>query len=320
MSVLGRRQALSLTESLDYSGVASSHSWSTDDSYPRIYKAGGFNAPYAGSSTSFIKQWQKLRKMRDSRFRFGVGYGADMNGFGTQGAPRGADAQNKVEYPFKSFDGKVTLDKQRWGERVWDVNLDGTAQYGLYPDWVEDLRKLAGQQIVDDLAMGVEAYLQTWERANRIRGPGCRSAHEGFARRGDELGRVRLGESPEGVLRSANQPLTRNGRVFRWCVGDKGDRKGNVISVFTKKERVGLVASTAPRHRYDKIGRGSSARGLRGRASSLGSGLYAKRLKGGTRIVYGTKSGKVRFVALATRAVGGDRAELLRHLKLAGLR
>ena len=320
MSVLGRRQSLSLTESLDYSGVVSSHSWSTDDAYPRIYDAGGFNAPYAGSSTSFVKQWQKLRTMRNSKYRFGVGYGADMNGFGTQGAPRGPDAPNKVEYPFKSFDGKVTLDRQRWGERVWDVNTDGTAHYGLYADWVEDLRKIAGQQIVDDLAMGVEAYLQTWERANRIRGPGCRSAHEGFAKRGDELGRVRLGESPEAVLRSANQPLTRNGRVFRWCVGDKGDRKGNVISVFTKRERVGLVASTAPKHRYDGIGRGTSARRLRGRASSIGSGLYAKRLKGGTRIVYGTKAGKVRFVALATRAVGGNRSELVRHLKLAGLR
>jgi microsomal dipeptidase-like Zn-dependent dipeptidase len=321
MSVLGRRQSLSLTESLDYSGVVSSHSWSTDDAYPRIYRAGGFNAPYAGSSTSFVRQWQKLRTMRNPKYRFGVGFGADMNGFGTQGAPRGADAQNKVEYPFKSWDGKVTLDKQRWGERVWDVNTDGTAQYGLYADWVEDLRKLAGQQIVNDLAMGVEAYLQTWERANRIRGPGCRSAHEGFAKRGDELGRVRLGNSPEGVLRSANQPETRNGRVFRWCVGDKGDRKGNVLAVFNAKERVGLVASTAPKHRYDGIGRGTAARHLRGRRlSAVAPNLHVRRVAGGARIVYGTKAGKVRFVALATRAVGTDRRELLRHLKLAGLR
>src|SRR3712207_2401915 len=224
--------------------------------------------------TTLFRSWQKLRKMRNPKYRFGVGYGADMNGFGTQGAPRGADAPNKVEYPFKSWDGKVTLDKQRWGERVWDVNTDGTAQYGLYADWVEDMRKLAGPQIVNDLAMGVEAYLQTWERANRIRGPGCRSAHEGFAKRADELVRVRLGASTEGVLRSANRPLTRSGRVFRWCVGDKGDRKGNVLAVFNTKERVGLVASTAAKHRYDGIGRGTAARRLRGR-TRLASNLYA---------------------------------------------
>ena len=320
MSVLARRQSMALTESLDYAGVMSSHSWSTDDTIPRIYKFGGFSGPYAGSSESFVKQWKKFKGMRSSKYRFGMGYGADMNGFGTQGAPRGDDKPNKVTYPFKSWDGGVTLDKQQWGQRTWDVNVDGVAQYGLYADWIEDLRKVAGQEIIDDMAMGAEAYLQTWERANKIRGPGCRSAHEGFAAKGNELGRVRLGESTVGVLRSANQPETRYGRVYKWCVGDKGDRKGNISAVFSTGERVSLVTSTAPKHRWDGIGRGTKSSRLRGRATAIGSNLYAQRLKGGNRIVYGTKGGKVAFVALATRAVGGNRAELLRQLKLAGVR
>jgi microsomal dipeptidase-like Zn-dependent dipeptidase len=319
MSVLGRRQSLALTESQDYSGVVSSHSWSTDDAYPRIFEAGGFNAPYAGGSESFVKQWKKLKEFRDSRYRFGVGYGADMNGFGGQGPPRGDDQPNKVQYPFKSWDGGTTFEKQKWGERVWDINTDGVAHYGLYADWVEDLRKLAGDEIVQDLAMGVEAYLQTWERATGIRGPGCRSAHEGFAKAGSELGRVRLGESPAGVLRSANQPVSRFDRVYRWCVGDRGDRKGEIAAVFTTGERVGLVTSTAPKHRYDKAGRGSRASLLRG-VTRVASGLYAKRVRGGNRIVYGTKRGKVTFVGLATRAVGSNRAQLLAHLKLARVR
>ena len=320
MSVLGRRQSLALTESADYGGVVSSHSWSTDDAYPRITKAGGFNAPYAGGSTGFVKQWQDLKKSKTSKFRFGIGYGADMNGFGGQGPPRGADQPNKVEYPFKSFDGGTTLDKQVWGERTWDVNTDGVAHYGLYPDWVEDLRKLAGNEIVEDLAMGVEAYLQTWERASRIRFPGCRSAHEGFAKAGNELGRVRLGESPEGVLRSTNQPESRFGRVYKWCVGDRGDRQGNILAVFTTAERVGVVVSTAPRHRWNGIGRGSRATRLIKRSTKIATGLYSTRVRGGNRIVYGTKRGKVTFAALATRAIGSNRAELLRHLKLAGVR
>ncbi|HEX8741780.1 MAG TPA: hypothetical protein VF712_01485 [Thermoleophilaceae bacterium] len=320
MSVLARRQSLALTESLDYSGVLSSHSWSTDDTYPRIYKFGGFVAPYAGGSENFVKEWRKVKAMRSSKYRFGFGYGADMNGFGGQGPPRGDDKPNKVVYPFKSWDGKVTFDKAQWGERTWDVNKDGVAHYGLYPDWVEDLRKLAGQEIVDDLAMGVEAYLQTWERAVGIPQPGCRSAHEGFAKRGDELGRVRLGHDPVQVLRSANQPASRFGRVYKWCVGDRGDRKGNVIAVFNGAERVSLVASTAPKHRYDRIGRGTRSARVRGRATAIGSGLYVRRVKGGNRIVYGTKRGKVTFVALATGAVGGKKPELLRQLGLAGLR
>ena len=81
--------------------------------------------------------------MRDPRFYYGFGWGADMNGFGSQGGPR--NGPNPVTYPFKSFDGKVTIDKQRSGQRVYDINVDGVAHYGLYPDWVEDLRKLAGR-------------------------------------------------------------------------------------------------------------------------------------------------------------------------------
>ena len=70
--------------------------------------------------------------MRDPRYYWGIGYGADMNGFGAQGAPR-TGATNPVGYPFKSFDGKVTIDKPQSGERVYDINVDGVAHYGLYP-------------------------------------------------------------------------------------------------------------------------------------------------------------------------------------------
>jgi hypothetical protein len=43
------------------------------------------------------------------------------------------------------------------------------AHYGLYPDWVEDLRMIAGDEIVEEMARGAEAYLQMWERAEGIR-------------------------------------------------------------------------------------------------------------------------------------------------------
>ena len=52
---------------------------------------------------------------------------------------------NPVSYPFKSFDGKVTVDHQVSGERSYDINTDGVAHYGLYPDWIEDLRMIAGE-------------------------------------------------------------------------------------------------------------------------------------------------------------------------------
>ena len=161
--MIARKQLLAITESERYSGVVSSHSWSTSDAYPRIYKLGGFVAPYAGGSAGFVNQWKTLRKERDKRFYWGIGWGADMNGFGGQGGPR--NGKNPVQYPFKSLDGKVTFDRQKTGERTFDINTDGVAHYGEYADWVEDLRMQAGDRIVRDLQRGSEAYLETWERA-----------------------------------------------------------------------------------------------------------------------------------------------------------
>ena len=89
---------------------------------------------------------------------------------GVSGHGELAVAANPVRYPFRSFDGASVIDRQRSGTRTWDINTDGVDHYGLYADWVEDLRLVAGQQIVDDLANGAEAYLQLWERAEKAAG------------------------------------------------------------------------------------------------------------------------------------------------------
>lgn len=41
----------------------------------------------------------------------------------------------------------------------------------LYADWIEDLRLVAGSQIVEDMANGAEACLQLWQRAKDAAGP-----------------------------------------------------------------------------------------------------------------------------------------------------
>ena len=77
---------------------------------------------------------------------------------------------NRVTYPFKGIGG-VTVNRQTAGRRVWDINKDGVAQYGLYPDWIQDLTKVAGKDgdaILEDVTRGAEAYLQMWERAQGI--------------------------------------------------------------------------------------------------------------------------------------------------------
>ena len=98
-------------------------------------------------------------------FFFGTGFGSDINGLHSQPVPRPNAAQNPVGYPFPSFDGGSIIDRQRSGTRVYDINTDGVDHYGLYPDWIQDLRMVAGPQIVNDMANGAEAYIRMWARA-----------------------------------------------------------------------------------------------------------------------------------------------------------
>ena len=86
LSVRARQQLLGIVEEARYSGIISSHTWSTPDAIPRIYRLGGFVTPYAGASKDFVTQWREALPVRDTRFFQGVGWGADMNGFGAQGA------------------------------------------------------------------------------------------------------------------------------------------------------------------------------------------------------------------------------------------
>ncbi|WP_435747293.1 hypothetical protein [Nocardioides sp. SYSU DS0663] len=242
MSVKARRQAMDQIERMRYPGVISSHSWSTPDTYPRIYRAGGFVTPYAGDSTGFVEKWRRHVGWADRRYYWGIGFGADINGLGAQGNPRGADVANPVRYPFRGLGG-VTVRKQRAGERVYDINVDGVAQYGLYPDWVEDLRMVAGRDgrdITDDMARGAEAYLQTWERAYGVRPDSCRNPR--LRKPVATVQRLlRPGMSSRAVLRKVGQPYQRLGTTYRFCARTAGDAKVMMRVDLTRAGRVSAV-------------------------------------------------------------------------------
>ncbi len=247
LSVKARAASMDVIEDLAYPGVISSHSWSTPDTYPRIYAAGGFVTPYAGDSTGFVAKWRRHLGWADPRYYFGFGFGADINGLGAQGNPRGADVANPVTYPFTGLGG-VRVDRQRAGQRTWDINLDGVAQYGLYPDWVEDLRRVAdaqqpgdGAKIVDDMARGAEAYLQMWERTYGVRPDSCRNAS---LRRDVAVvrGLVRTGMSTEAVLRAVGQPHQRLGSTFRFCARSATRADVPVTVTFSAAGAVSAIA------------------------------------------------------------------------------
>jgi hypothetical protein len=205
-------------------GVVSSHSWADDTIYERIYELGGVVTPHAGGSSSFAGKWAKYRTWADDRYLFGIGFGSDANGFSNQGQPRSNNSANPVEYPFEGFGG-ATIHKQVSGTRApYDVNRDGVAHYGLYPDWIEDLRKLQGDAIVDDMTLGPEAYLQMWERAVGVPGSSCRTDVADLTP--EDFDRLRRGMTVEEVLRALGQPRSRAGTAFTYCLVD--DRTGSV--------------------------------------------------------------------------------------------
>ncbi len=235
MSVLARQESLDLVESMRYPGVLSSHSWSTPDAYPRISSLGGYIAPYAGDSTGFVDKWRYHVGRADRRFSFGLGFGADINGLGAQGDPRGTDAENPVTYPFEGLGG-VTVRRQVSGERVYDINVDGVAHYGLYPDWVEDLRRLAGDDIVTDLARGAEAYLQTWERAQGIAADACTGGSA--LRRVSAFRDLPAGATTRRVLFAMGQPHTRVGDTYSYCARTASGARTTVRVEFDARGRL----------------------------------------------------------------------------------
>ena len=250
-----------------------------------------------------------MRAARSRRFLFGVGFGADSNGLHSQPGPRGADAPGRVTYPFRSLDGRVTFRKQRSGQRVYDVNVDGVAQYGLHADWFRDLANVGGRRFARDLFRGAEAYLQTWERAVGVPGPRCLPAPRRFSHTG--LGRLRIGQTAVRALRRVGQPRHRVERSYRWCVDVKRKDPGaRAAAVFTRRGRVGLIASTARGHRIRGLGPNRPAGNAINQFTNLGRGLYVKRRGGGlpTR-VYGVRRGRIAFTGLASPRVAATPRE-----------
>ncbi|MFF3821531.1 galactose-binding domain-containing protein [Streptomyces bluensis] len=161
MSVKATGRVLDIFEAEQYPGVLSSHSWMDLNWTERVYALGGFVAQYMNGSEKFSTEAKRTDALRDT-YGVGYGYGTDMNGVGGWPAPRGTGTSNPVKYPFTSVDGGAVLDRQTTGRRTWDLNTDGAAHYGLVPDWIEDIRLVGGQDVVDDLFRGAESYLGTW--------------------------------------------------------------------------------------------------------------------------------------------------------------
>jgi microsomal dipeptidase-like Zn-dependent dipeptidase len=141
----------------------------------RILEIGGIisNLPDEPSpvTVAFIQDLIKLyQEMFGTTDGLATGFGSDINGIHNQPPPRADAAERPLQYPFKSYDGRVTFERQVTGERVFDLNTDGVAHYGLYPDFIADMRmQPGGEEALKYVFRSAEAYLQAWARAEAAR-------------------------------------------------------------------------------------------------------------------------------------------------------
>jgi hypothetical protein len=318
MDALTADDTLGILEAHHYSGVISAHSWDSPQENTRIYNLGGFVTPIAGSSpASFIDQWKASLKIRNRRFYDGAGfgYGADMNGLAEESAP---DTTSPIPYPFKSFDGRVTFTRERWGQRVFDLNKDGVANYGMFADWLQELSQLTNRALVADMFRGAEAYLEMWERAYGVPATSCRPAGRLTAR---GIGALKLGSSVPSLLYAAGQPSARPGRSFRYCAPGTGG--SGQVAVFGSHQHVAFVASRAAGTRSGRWHPGSrvTRRALRRVARARGGGLWlGRRQRNGTRLVYRVRNGRIAWLGAVTAHDGARLSRLRGDMRAAGLR
>jgi hypothetical protein len=269
--------------------VISPHGWMDPGNWPRLWKLGGLAWPGHSRADEYVAEYKALRPA-STPYDFGWGYGADLGGLSEQPAARAG-----LSYPFKSLDGTVTFDRQKTGNRTFDYTTEGVAHYGLYADWFADLRDAGGPALTKDLWEGAEAYLEMWERADGVSTPGCAKARRALGARG--LGALRLGSDWKTLLRAAGQPRGRDGSLWSWCVSGGGAD----TAVLSAAGRVELVASSA---------RGRSAGGVKvGARVRGGAGVRVMR-HSGHAWAYDVRGGRVRAVAVTTRAFSLRRAAL----------
>lgn len=310
MSQRAVEETISLAETRRYSGVISPHGWMDPGNFPRIWALGGVAMLGGGTVEGHIERWKELRP-KSTPFPIGWGLGTDIGGLFAQ--PEASKKAKEIVYPFTSLDGAVKLNKLQAGERTFDYTTEGIANYGMYADWVEDLRRQAPAAVLRDFQESSEAYLGMWERSVGVPGPACRSSRTAMTARGSDA--LRLRATAAATLQRAGQPQRRT-RAWTYCVaGSKGIGAG-VTAVFTPGGTIGLVASTAPLHRIGAIRPGAKVSALRGRARRVSSTVWVGGRGRQARFVYRVAKGRVTTIAVTTPSIAAKRTRLNGYLKL----
>ena len=171
LSERARLRVLEIAEERDYP-LVSSHTgsggvWTTSD-LERLYNVGGFATARPDNAAQLAETILSFKRFKKKGEPLAIGIGTDTGGFSAAPGPDPAAEQKPLIYPFKSYDGKVSFVCAVAGERKFDLNKDGVAQYGMYADLLAYMRQQTGGEAASRLLFrSAEAYLRSWAKAER---------------------------------------------------------------------------------------------------------------------------------------------------------
>jgi microsomal dipeptidase-like Zn-dependent dipeptidase len=165
MSERARLTVLDMAEKRDYP-LVSSHTntgglWTQTD-LRRLYALGGFATARPDEPQQLADRIVTLCGFHGAT---GVGLGTDTGGFNSLPGPAGAGSK-PLNYPFRSYAGGVKFKPEQTGQRTFNINNDGVAQYGLFADLLAEVQRAKqGNKALPALFRSAQAYLDTWHRA-----------------------------------------------------------------------------------------------------------------------------------------------------------
>jgi hypothetical protein len=129
----------------------------------RLYALGGLATTTLDFAAKDVERILQLARYRTRRYYRGIAFGTDTGGFATLPAPDAAE--RPLRYPFTEYNG-VKFRREQTGRKVFDLNRDGVAHYGLMPDLIAEMqRQRHGRAALSLLYRSAEAYLEAWARA-----------------------------------------------------------------------------------------------------------------------------------------------------------
>jgi Membrane dipeptidase (Peptidase family M19) len=173
LSERARARVLEIAEAHHYP-LISSHTgtggvW-TPSQLERLYAIGGFATATPDTAPELATKILGLRPGSIPQHSFGVPLGTDTGGFSSLPGPREDAGQRPLQYPFRAFHCDITFQRQRTGQRVYDLNADGVAHYGLLADLIADVRQQPdGEKATRVLFRSSETYVRMWRHAARHR-------------------------------------------------------------------------------------------------------------------------------------------------------